>query len=96
MYAWCLPLGWKERCEPLRTFGPLEIWRINRQDFIAAKVVSAPSRPQDFEDLLAVGPSEEELAFAEENLDRVEQESPDPDQSFEDARAILDALRGET
>jgi len=96
MYAWYLPLGWKGRCVLARTYGPLEVWLLDRRDFIAAKIVSAPKRPQDFEDLLAVGPSEEELAFAEENLDRVERESPDPDQSFEDARAILDALRGET
>ncbi len=94
MYAWCLPLGWKGRCEPLRTFGPLEIWRINRQDFIAAKVVSAPSRPQDYEDLLAVKPTAAELDFTDEHLDRLEQESLDPDQSFEDARAIVESLRG--
>lgn len=75
-YAWCLPLGWKERCEPLRTFGPLEVWRINRQDFIAVKVTA------------------KELDFTDDHLDRLEQESLDPDQSFEDARAIVESLRG--
>ncbi len=93
MYAWCLPLGWKERCEPLRTYGPLEVWRISRQDFIAAKAVSAPNRPQDFEDLLAMKPTAEELEFVGRHLDRLEQESLDPDQSFEDARAIVASLR---
>lgn len=94
MYAWCLPIGWKERCEPLRAYGSLEVWRINRQDFIAAKVVSAPSRPQDFEDLLAVTPTAGELDFTDEHLDRLERESLDPGQSFEDARAIVESLRG--
>ena len=96
MYAWHLPPGWKGRCRLARTYGPLEVWLLDRRDFIAAKVVSAPKRPQDFEDLLAIGPSEEELAFTEGNIDRLERESPDPDQSFEDARAILGALRGES
>ncbi|MFG0304594.1 MAG: DUF6036 family nucleotidyltransferase [Phycisphaerales bacterium JB040] len=94
VYAWCLPLGWEERCECVRTYGPLEVWRIGRQDFIAAKVVSAPNRPQDLEDLIAIGPSTGELDFTADHLDRLECESLDPDQTFEDARAILESLQG--
>jgi hypothetical protein len=95
IYGWSLPLGWKGRCHRIDRFGPLEVWAIDRQDFIAAKVVSAPRRPQDLEDLRAAGPTPEELLFAEENIDRIEREHLDPDASFEDARAILQALRGE-
>lgn len=94
MYAWCLPLGWKGRSESLRTYGPLEVWRINRRDFIAAKVISAPRRPQDLEDLIAVKPTAEELDFTDEHLGRLERESLDPGQSFDDARAIVESLRG--
>jgi len=96
IYGWSLPLGWKGRCHRVDRFGPLDVWAIDRQDFIAAKVVSAPRRPQDLEDLRAVGPTAEELLFAEEHIDRIEREHLDPDASFEDARAILQALRGES
>lgn len=95
MYAWCLPLGWRERSERARTFGPIEIWLLNRRDFIAAKVVSAPSRPQDLEDLHAVRPTDEELAFTAEHIDRLEREHLDADVSLDDARAILESLRGD-
>lgn len=95
VYAWCLPLGWKGRCELARTYGALEIWPLDRRDFIAAKIVSAPNRPQDLEDLIAIGPSAEELDFTAEHLDRLERETLDPDASFSDVRAILESLRGE-
>lgn len=96
MYAWCLPLGWRERCERARTFGPLEVWLLARRDFIAAKVVSAPSRPQDLEDLQAVKPTNEELEFTAEHINRLEREHLDPDVSFEDARVVLESLRDNT
>jgi hypothetical protein len=41
-----------------------------------------------------VKPTAEELDFTGEHLDRLEHESLDPDQSFEDARAIIESLRG--
>jgi hypothetical protein len=93
MYAWCLPLGWRERCGRARNFGPLEVWLLHRQDFVATKVVSAPGRPHDIEDLEALSPSEAELGWAEENIDRLEREHLDPDYSFDDCREILRALR---
>lgn len=95
VYAWCLPLGWQGRCELSQTFGPLEIWLLSREDFVAAKVVSAPGRPQDFEDLLAVAPTAAELSFTEEHIDRLECEHLDPDHSFDDARTIVQSLRGD-
>lgn len=95
IYGWSLPFGWEGRCHRIHRFGPLEVWAIDRQDFIAAKVVSAPRRPQDLEDLRAVRPTPEELSFTAEHIDRIEREHLDPDASFEDARAILQALRGE-
>ncbi len=95
MYAWCLPLGWQRRCGLSRTHGPLQVWLLARRDFVAAKVVAAPARPQDFEDLLAVAPTAAELSFTEEHIDRLEHEHLDPDDSFDDARVILRSLRGD-
>ena len=94
VYRWCLPLGWKERCDRARTYAPLEVWLLSRIDFIAAKVVSAPSRPQDLEDLRALEPTAWELDAAEQHIDRMEHEHLDPDRSFNDCLDILDALRG--
>jgi len=96
IYAWKLPLGWRDRCRRTHTFGRLEVWVLDRRDFIGVKVVSAPRRPQDLEDVRAVRPTEKELDFAEEHIDRLEQEHLDPDHSFEEARAIVRALRGGT
>lgn len=94
MYAWCLPLGWRERCGRARTYGPLEVWLLDRRDFIAAKIVSSPQRPHDIEDVIAVKPTEAEFVFVENHLDRLTEESLDTDRTFEDARAILQSLRG--
>jgi uncharacterized nucleotidyltransferase DUF6036 len=95
MFAWCLPLGWIDRCQASLAHGPLSIHLIHRQDFIAAKVVSAPRRPQDFADILAANPTPEELVFTEEHIDRLEREHLNPDHSFRDARDILRVLRGD-
>jgi len=96
IYAWRLPLGWLQRCARARAFGPLELWPLSRRDLVAAKIVSAPTRPHDLEDLRAIGPTDAELDFAEQNIDRLEREHLDPDKSFDDCRAILNALRGAT
>jgi hypothetical protein len=92
MYAWGLPLGWRERCESVGTFGPLEIVRLSRRDLIAAKVVSSPRRPHDVQDLRDMRPTSEELDFAAENLDRLAAEHLDR-YEFEDERATLESLR---
>jgi len=93
-YDWCLPLGWQERCGKARPYGPLEVWPLHRVDFVAAKLISAPGRPHDLEDLRAIEPSAEELDLAEEHINRLEREHLDPDHSFDDCREILAALRG--
>jgi hypothetical protein len=94
MYAWCLPLGWQSRCEPVGTFGPLQVSRIARIDLMAAKVMGAPVRPQDVEDLQDMRPTREELTKLAEHLDRLEMEDLDGTK-YEDQRAILESLRNE-
>lgn len=91
-----LPLGWRDRSQHRRTFGALEVFVLHRKDFIAAKIVSAPGRPQDLEDLRELKPTADELDFASENLDRLERESLDADASFDDSRSILEYLRGDS
>lgn len=93
IHAWRLLPGWQKRCSCVRIFGPLEVWALDRGDFIAAKVLSA--RTQDLADLLSLEPTPEELASTEAHIDRLESEHLDSDHSLEDARAILRALRGE-
>jgi hypothetical protein len=75
MYAWQMPLSWKSRCRPLADYGPLRVMVPARVDLIAAKIMSAPKRPQDRDDLMAMGPTEAEIDEAERNLQRVESES---------------------
>lgn len=94
MYAWCLPLGWDGRCVQRGRFGPLEVVGASRADLIAMKIVSAPKRPQDLEDLRDLGPTAEDLALAEEHVSRLERESLHG-QEFVDQRSIIRALRGE-
>jgi hypothetical protein len=69
---------------------------IHRKDFIAAKIVSAPKRPHDYEDLKAVRPTQGELDFASSHIDRLESESLDPDCDFTECRSIVDSLRATT
>lgn len=95
MYAWCLPLGWQSRCESVETFGPLEVTRIARIDLIAAKIMGAPKRPQDLEDLRDMNPAPAELDFVKEHIDRLESEDLDG-RDFADQRGILKVLRGGT
>jgi hypothetical protein len=92
-YEWTLPLGWDDRCEPIGTFGPLHILRLSRFDLIGTKVVGAPTRPQDLEDLEHIQPTAAELDQAAAHIDRLEAEHLDR-RSFDDQRAIIDYLRG--
>jgi hypothetical protein len=93
-YAWCFPLGWKDRTEAVGRFGPLHVRRVSRPDLMAAKVVSAPKRPQDVLDIGAMKPTQEELDSIESHLDRLSAEHID---GFDHApqRAILQALRSQ-
>lgn len=93
-YAWTLLLGWRQRCEPVGVFGPLTVLRLSRIDLIATKVVGAPTRPQDVEDLIQIKPTTDELRVIAEHIDRLEAEDLDR-RSFDDQRAILRALGGD-
>ncbi len=73
-FAWCLPLGWADRAEPVGQFGPLEVARLSRFDLIASKVMGAPKRPQDLEDLRALSPTPDELDRIVRHLDRLNAE----------------------
>ncbi len=95
IYEWSLPLGWRDRCDASRGFGPLRINLISRKDFICAKIISGSTRFYDIEDVIALSPTGEELDFAQEHLDRLEREHLGADDSFTDAHASLRELRGE-
>lgn len=91
-YAWCFPLGWKSRTEPVGRFGPLHVRRVGRFDLLASKVVAGPKRPQDVLDVMAMRPTSHELDAVDQHLDRLSAEHLD---GFDHApqRAILRALR---
>lgn len=93
MWAWCLPLGWSERCEHVGTFDALDVFRIGRIDLIAAKVMSSPRRPHDLEDLRDLKVTREKLSFVEQHIGRLQAEDLDR-REFADQRAILQSLRG--
>jgi hypothetical protein len=92
MYAWCLPLGWLDRCKRVGTFGSITVDRLSRLDLIATKVIGSPKRPQDFADLRAMSPTAAELAFIDDHLDRLAAEHLGGD-TFDDQCAIVEALR---
>ncbi|MBL8885229.1 MAG: hypothetical protein JNK16_01100 [Phycisphaerales bacterium] len=93
IFLFNLALGWFDRCELVGDFGPLHVLRLSRFDLMAAKIVSAPRRSQDFSDLNAMRPTGAELDLLEEHLDRLETEDLDR-QSFDRHRQILAGLRG--
>ena len=93
IYAWCLPLGWRDRLEHVGTFGTLTVLRISRFDLIAAKLISSPKRPQDVEDLQDLRPTGAEWDDVEKHLDRLELEDRSGS-TFDEQRAILGVLRG--
>lgn len=91
-FAWCLPLGWVDRCESVGRFGRLGVVRLSRWDLIAAKVISAPRRPQDFQDLRDLQPTADELDRVIEHLDRLMAEHAGGE-AFDDQRTIVETLR---
>ena len=92
-YAHCLAFGWRQRSVEIDQFGSLVVCTLSRIDLIASKIVSAPGRPQDVQDLLTMRPTDVELDFAERNLDRLENESLDG-RTYEDERAVAQSLKG--
>ena len=94
IYANGFPLGWQDRTEPVDRFGPLDVHRVSRKDWIAAKLVSSAVRAQDKKDIEDLDPkvSTEELNFAEDHLDRLAAEHLDGD-DYTAQRAILALIR---
>lgn len=93
MFAWQMPLGWQKRCRELGCFDKLRVMVLDRSDLIAAKVMGAPKRPQDRDDLQALHPTSTELNFVDNHLDRVEAET-EPGQC-DQQRQIVEWLRSE-
>ncbi len=73
------------------SFGPLTILAISRRDLVAMKVIGAPKRPQDLEDLVVIKPTAEEIDFVRRHLDRLESESLARD-TYDAARTVLHRL----
>ncbi|MAO20661.1 MAG: hypothetical protein CMJ35_15225 [Phycisphaerae bacterium] len=94
IYANDFPLGWQDRTEPVDRFGPLDVHRVSRKDWIAAKLVSSLKRPQDIADIRELKPTAEELSFAEEHLDRLTAEHLDG-HDYASQRAILQSIRSQ-
>jgi hypothetical protein len=91
MFSWALMLGWRDRCETVGTFGPLHVQRLSRVDLIATKVVGAPSRPHDLEDLIAIRPTAPEVLLISKHLDRLAAEDLDG-RTFDHQRLVLASL----
>lgn len=92
IYANDFPIGWQDRTEPVDRFGPLDVHRVSRKDWIAAKLVSSPKRSWDIADIRELKPTPEELNFAEEHLDRLAAEDLDG-HDYTAQRAILASIR---
>lgn len=93
IYQHSFALGWEERAVGIGRYGPLDVRIISRKDLIASKIVSAVTRQYDLEDLQAIKPTEQELDFVSDHLDRLEAEDLDA-KCYDKERAILDSLRG--
>ena len=93
MYAHLLPIGWKKRLQRVDRFGPLEVMIVGRRDLLALKLMGAPQRPQDLDDLEEMKPTTAELVFLSEYLDQQEAESV-ARETYDSQRALLDDLRG--
>lgn len=91
MYAHLLPIGWRKRCELVGRFGPLEVLAIGRRDLMAMKLMGAPVRPQDLEDIIAMRPTTDDIAFLREHLNRLDAESLTRE-THDAPHAILDDL----
>jgi len=91
MYIHYLPLGWRDRCEPVGQFGPLTVLAVSRRDLMAMKLMGAAVRPQDLEDIVAMRPTRDDLAFLHEHLDRLDAESLSRE-THDTERAIVNEL----
>ena len=92
-FARALPLGWRQRTEAVGEFGLLRVERPSRFDLLGSKLLGAPRRPQDLEDLVRIAPTGEELAALHDHLDRAAREDLSGT-TFDAQRAVLRALVG--
>jgi hypothetical protein len=91
MYAHLLPIGWRKRCEAVGRFGRWRCWPLADAILMAMKLMGAPVRPQDLEDIIAMRPTADDIAFLHEHLDRLDAESLTRE-PHDAPRAILDDL----
>lgn len=91
MYAHLLPIGWRNRCQQVGKFGPMQVLAISRLDLLAMKLMGAAVRPQDLEDILALKPIPKDFAFLHKHLDRLDAESLSRE-THDTERAILREL----
>ena len=69
-----LPPDFPDRLQPIGVFGNLTVAAIGRQDLILMKI--AAGRARDIDDLKALQPTTEEIAFVAGQLERISQTSP--------------------
>lgn len=86
-----MPLGWRSRAKLVVESGPLTVYAMSRKDMVAVKVTNSVIRANDMRHLLSLQPTNDELAFAHEHLDRLDSE--DLNRDVRDAqRAVIDSL----
>jgi hypothetical protein len=68
-FAPVLPPGFRDRLEPVGTFGRLQVWTVSRRDFVLMKLYAL--RAEDLQDLRVLGPTPEELEFVRRSLPHV-------------------------
>ena len=91
IFQYRLRLGWQSRLVKMEQFGSLEVFLLSRIDLFCHKICSAKKRAQDRDDLTAMRPTAEEIAIAEEHLNRLEQEFRDGEE-FDWERQFLQTL----
>jgi hypothetical protein len=91
IYANLPPRGWRTRCELVGRFGSLRVEVVSRLDLMGMKLASTEQRPQDFEDVIALNPTSEEIIALRQHLTRLREESLDREE-YEAQFAILDRL----
>lgn len=86
-----LPHGWHRRQIHIADFGPLHVYAVSRRDLLAMKCYA--NHTQDREDVLAMKPTREELAFVRTylNMSRVPSRQANLDQ-VEWGMKYVDAL----
>ena len=96
IFAYMLPLGWRKRLHEIPgQFGSCRLQRVDRLDLICMKIFGAIKRPVDREDLSFMKPTQEELNFAEENLNRLQSESLFGE-DYQQERTFINILRTRT